>query len=123
MRPQPTKATRYRAPMTRFYRVFDHAAYSEEVLMETRAQLSGDCEDRHLRVAVVGVGMRAIWGINAIRNHPDCNLCALVDAIPARMDLIKREFPLDGISVFTDLPTCLRQLQCDAVAAFTPDGT
>ena len=76
---------------------------------------------RPVRVAVVGCGY---WGPNIIRNFSsiaDCELRAICDSDPQRLESIRRRFP--SAAGRTDFVDVLNDPKIDAVAICTPVGT
>ncbi|CAN5373031.1 Gfo/Idh/MocA family oxidoreductase [soil metagenome] len=78
----------------------------------------GAAARRPLAVAVIGCGY---WGPNLIRNFaliPTCDLKAVCDLSPTRLDHVRRLFPtVDGFSDHNEL---LRRDDIDAVVVATP---
>lgn len=79
--------------------------------------------DAPIRIAVVGLGNRAIWAVQAIVSSPRFHLVALVDPVETRVELMRRELAKAHLPGFSSMEACLAGAQLDAVAILTPDGT
>ncbi len=75
-----------------------------------------------IRVAVVGIGNRGSWALDALQRAGQFEVAALVDPIGARVEYAKKTKNLPSAAGYADLATCLARTSLDAVAVFTPDG-
>ncbi len=71
-----------------------------------------------IRIGVIGLG-RIGWGFHCSRiaKHPDFELAAVVDPLPARLRQARRVFGCPG---FPDYRTMLKQVDLDAAVVATP---
>ncbi|MEA5534604.1 Gfo/Idh/MocA family oxidoreductase [Crocosphaera sp. XPORK-15E] len=77
------------------------------------------------RLAILGVGR---WGTHLVRNflaHPDAEIVAIADSLPANLTAIKTKFSLDEQSILltTDWQTIKKQVNLDAIVVVTPAST
>ena len=76
-----------------------------------------------IRTVVAGIGGRGTWAVAAFAASEQFELVGLIDAVTPKAELALAEKELSGVAVFTDVISCLAELEFDALAVFTPDGT
>jgi predicted dehydrogenase len=76
----------------------------------------------HLRIAVVGSGLIGKCHMTVLRQHPDTQLCAVIDPAP-EADIIARQ---EGVPHYLNLPAFLAQItphdRPDAIILATPNA-
>ncbi len=76
-------------------------------------------EDRPIRFAVVGLGM-GLYHCKDLADARDCELVAICDSDPGRLESARREFPVKATPEFAVI---LRDPEVDVVNIATPSGT
>jgi predicted dehydrogenase len=75
------------------------------------------------KLAFIGVGLRTFTFLEGIKKaQNECELVALCDLYPARMQFVIRKYGLHHVRTYTDYRVCMVESGCDAAMIFTPDG-
>jgi predicted dehydrogenase len=82
-----------------------------------------DTKQPVIRIAVAGLGKRALWGVEELLNCLDFQIVGLIDLYPELGELFRSQYALADVPVFCSIQECLLKTDFDAVVIFTPDGT
>jgi len=77
---------------------------------------------RKTKVALVGIGGRGSWLVEAVAKRPDVEITALGDRYVGRAEYMVAQCGLAGVPVFEDIDPLLASVDCDAVMVTTTDA-
>lgn len=75
-----------------------------------------------IKVAMVGMGGRGSWMVEAVAKRPDVEITAVCDRYLKRAEYVARQCQLTTARVFEDIEALLESVDCDAVMVTTTDA-
>jgi predicted dehydrogenase len=79
-------------------------------------------DEMKTKIAIAGMAYRATSFVGELMKRDDCELAALCDKYPSRIEYFKKRYSIDGVPSFTDYGKCLEDIDFDAVLICASDS-